>query len=150
MSVRILILEVKEADKFIFQEIVDLLSSRSNIQFVKLPWDTECNDCEMQEVLSFPDLEIHIKEQRVYKCGQLIPMSYYEFSTLWFLARHPGWVFTKQQIYEAVWNEPEGDCNTAITNIISQIRKKLHPDDPKSGYIKTVVNSGYKFEAPIT
>lgn len=67
-----------------------------------------------------------------------------------YLARHPGWVFTKQQIYEAVWHDPEGDCNTAITNVISQIRKKLNPYAPKNGYIKTVVNSGYKFEAKIT
>ena len=147
---RVLILVVEDADKSFVHEIVTLLSKRTDIQPVELPWDTEYNNCYRQEILSFPGLEIHIKEQTVYRDSNLIPMSYYEFSTLYFLARHPGWVFTKQQIYEAVWNEPEGDCNTAITNIISQIRKKLYPDDPKSGCIKTVVNSGYKFETPIT
>jgi len=48
-------------------------------------------------------------------------MSHYEFFTLCFLAKHSRWVFTN--------------------------RKKLNPDDPKNGYIKTVVNSGYKFDA---
>ena len=62
------------------------------------------------------------------------------------LAKHPGWVFSKQQIYEAVWQEPEGDGSSAIANIVSRIRKKLNPDNPKDGYIKTVVNGGYKFE----
>ncbi|MCI8479017.1 MAG: helix-turn-helix domain-containing protein [Oscillospiraceae bacterium] len=54
-------------------------------------------------------------------------MSHYEFFALCFLAKHPGWVFSKQQIYEAVWNDPDGDGNAAVTNLISQIRKKLNP-----------------------
>lgn len=149
MSVHIFIFEVGESGESILQEIVALLSKRTDVQIEELSKRIECNNSK-QEVLSYPGLEIHTKEQTIYKDGRLIPMSHYEFSTLYFLARHPGWVFTKQQIYEAVWNEPEGDCNTAITNIISQIRKKLYPDDPKSSCIKTVVNSGYKFEAPIT
>lgn len=35
--------------------------------------------------------------------GELIPMSHHEFFTLLYLAQHPGWVFSKKQIYEAVW-----------------------------------------------
>lgn len=72
-------------------------------------------------------------------------MSHYEFFALCYLAKHPGWVFSKQQIYEAVWDNPDGDGNAAVTNIISQIRKKLNPGNPMHGYIRTVVNSGYKF-----
>ena len=82
----------------------------------------------------------------MYKNGRLIPMSHYEFVTLCFLAKHPGWVFSKQQIYEAVWQESEGDGSSAIANIVNRIRKKLNPDNPKDGYIKTVVNGGYEVE----
>ena len=146
ISVRIMILEVGEADESILQELFNLLAARAEIQVVELPKKTEDEEHSKREVLSFSDLEIHIKEQAVYKNSELVRMSHYEFFTLCFLARHPGWVFTKQQIYEAVWQEPEGDGSAAITNVISQIRKKLHPDTPKDGYIKTVVNSGYKFE----
>ena len=74
-------------------------------------------------------------------------MSHYEFFTLCYLAKYPGWVFSKQQIYEAVWQEADGDSDAAVTNVISQIRKKLNPDDPTHGCIRTVVNSGYKFVA---
>lgn len=146
MSTRILIFETSDADESVLQEIVTLLSKRADTRIAELHQGVGPGTDLKQDVLSFPDLEIHIKEQAVYKNGRLVPMSYYEFSTLCYLARHPGWVFTKQQIYEAVWHEPEGDCNTAITNVISQIRKKLHPHDPKDSYIKTVVNSGYKFD----
>jgi len=90
-------------------------------------------------VLAFSKLEIHLKEQVVYYRGESIPMSHHEFFTLLYLAQHPGWVFSKEQIYEAVWRETGDRCGTAVVNVISQIRRKR--------YIKTVIGSGYKFEA---
>lgn len=92
-------------------------------------------------VLAFSKLEIHLKEQVVYYRGESIPMSHHEFFTLLYLAQHPGWVFSKKQIYEAVWKE-SGDGGAAVTNVISQIRRKIG-----ERYIKTVIGSGYKFEA---
>lgn len=85
-------------------------------------------------------------EQTVYKDGVKIPFSHYEFFTLYYLAKHPGWVFTKRQIYEAVWKQLAGNCEAIVTNTISHIRKKLKQKSPRDGYIKTVINSGYKFE----
>lgn len=110
--------------------------------------DTEIQQNEAEpQALFFPGLEIHLKEQMVYKDGIQIPFSHYEFFTLYYLAKHPGWVFTKKQIYEAVWKQPAENCEAVVTNTISHIRKKLDQGNPKGGYIKTVVNSGYKFEA---
>ena len=93
-------------------------------------------------VLAFSKLEIHLKEQVVYYRGESIPMSHHEFFTLSYLAQHPGWVFSKEQIYEAVWRETGDRCGTAVVNVISQIRRKIG-----ERYIKTVIGSGYKFEA---
>lgn len=144
---RILILEMGESEEPILQDIFTLLSGKANFQFTELSEVTEYDGNRRSSVMTFGDMEIHLQEQAVYKAGVLIPMSHYEFFTLCYLARHPGWVFSKQQIYEAVWQEPEGDSDAAVTNIISQIRKKLNPDDPTHGCIRTVVNSGYKFVA---
>ena len=93
-------------------------------------------------VLVFSKLEIHLKEQVVYHSGELIPMSHHEFFTLVYLGQYPGWVFSKEQIYEAVWRETGDRCGTAVVNVISQIRRKIG-----ERYIKTVIGSGYKFEA---
>ena len=60
------------------------------------------------------------------------------------VAQHPGWLFTQEQIYEAVWHEFPEHCGAAVTNIISQLRRKMGPDNP----IHTVPHSGYKFELP--
>ena len=143
----VLILEISESDKAVLEDVFEMLSDRTGLQIVDLPYDAENCNRQEQQVLTFSDLEIHVREQAVYKNGVFIPMSHHEFFTLCYLARHPGWVFSKQQIYEAVWQEAEGDSDTAVTNVISQIRKKLNPDDPIHGCIRTVVNSGYKFVA---
>ena len=143
----ILFLEMSKSEESVLQDILNLLSGRTDIQLIELSGVTNCRSSSEPSILSYGDLEIHMREQIVCKRGTPIPMSHYEFFTLCYLARHPGWVFSKQQIYEAVWQGAEGDSDTAVTNVISQIRKKLNPDDPIHGCIRTVVNSGYKFVA---
>lgn len=91
-------------------------------------------------ILSFSNLEIRPREQMVYRDGEIVSMTYHEFFTLLYLAQHPGWVFSKEQIYENVWKE-SGDGGAAVVSVISQIRRKIGDK-----YIKTVIGSGYKFE----
>ena len=79
--------------------------------------------------------------------GQLVTLTHHEFAVLTYLARHPGWVFSASQIYEAVWDRDGERCGTAVASIISQIRRKLAPDTPKGGYIRTILGSGYKFSS---
>ena len=91
-------------------------------------------------ILSFSNLEIRPREQMVYRDGEIVSMTYHEFFTLLYLAQHPGWVFSKEQIYENVWKE-SGDGGAAVVSVVSQIRRKIGDK-----YIKTVIGSGYKFE----
>ena len=100
-------------------------------------------------ILSFTNLEIRLKEQTVSCSGQLVTLTHHEFAVLTYLARHPGWVFSASQIYEAVWDRDGERCGTAVASVIGQIRRKLTPDTPKGGYIRTVPGSGYKFESVI-
>ena len=98
--------------------------------------------------LVFPRLEIRLQEQVVYQDGKLVPMTHREFHTLAYLARHPNWVFSSDQIYEAIWEEDYENRETAVANIISQIRRKLARGDGECSYIATVIGSGYKFQMP--
>ena len=96
---------------------------------------------EEVSILTFPGLTIQPYQHRVLQDGKEVSLSRLEFATLFFLANHPGWVFSRAQIYEAVWKEPGEYCGAAVTNVISQIRRKIG-----SNYITTVVGSGYRFE----
>ena len=106
-------------------------------------------------ILSVADHEEHIlnkiieaiANEPVSCSGQLVTLTHHEFAVLAYLARHPGWVFSASQIYEAVWNVDGEHCGTAVASVISQIRRKLTPNMPKGGYIRTVLGSGYKFNS---
>ena len=91
-------------------------------------------------ILTFSQLEIHLQKQMIFQNGRFISLSHLEFQTLSYLALHPGWVISKEQIYEAVWKEDQEYCGSAVANVMSQIRRKIG-----NGYIETVINSGYKF-----
>lgn len=76
-----------------------------------------------------------------------IPLTRTEFEILQQLARHPKRVFTKQKLYEHIWNDaPPVDDNT-ITTHISNLRSKLKPYGADA-YIQTVWGIGFKLEAP--
>ncbi len=94
----------------------------------------------------FPGLTISLNEQLVYRNEDIIFLTGKEFCTLVFLARHPKWVHTAEEIYEAVWHENGGRCGNAVSRIIGQLRRKLTPDTPHGGYIHTIPGCGYKFD----
>ena len=68
-----------------------------------------------------------------------------EFDILLFLAKNRGEVFTKEQIYTAVWDEDYLMDDSNIMAFIRKIRKKIedNPDNPE--YILTIWGIGYKF-----
>lgn len=98
-----------------------------------------------EDVIHAPDLEIYRKERKVVKAGQEIPLTPKEFYILFFLASNRGEVFTKEQIYYAVWTEGYFLDESNIMAFIRKLRKKIeiNPDSPE--YILTVWGIGYKF-----
>lgn len=108
---------------------------------------SEHNQSPCPSDLLFCNMEIYLKQRRVLKDGIDIHLSKNEYNVLVFLAQHPGEVFTKEQIFEAVWHENSESCLSAVINTISRIRRKIEsvPDQPI--YIRTVSNLGYTFAA---
>ena len=85
----------------------------------------------------------------VRKDDFLLELTAKEFDLLLFLAEHPGQVFTKKQIYRAVWNDEYAFDDNNIMVHIRRLRKKIedNPENPK--YILTVWGVGYKFGGEI-
>ncbi|MBO8169496.1 MAG: response regulator transcription factor [Thermoanaerobacteraceae bacterium] len=102
-------------------------------------------DSEQKYCISLPGLEINGLEHTVKVNGKPVDITPKEFDMLWFLARHPGQVFTRQQLFEQVWQEEAvGDVNT-VTVFIRKLREKIEQDPSKPRYLKTVWGLGYKF-----
>lgn len=71
--------------------------------------------------------------------------STFEFDVLYFLARHPGEVFSYEQIYNQVWKSPINKGIKSLQVIIGRIRQKLMELCPAHEYIQTVRRKGYLF-----
>lgn len=130
-----MILSFSDAEEHILDKRKSVFEDEKNI---------ECTKIVQNPVSRFHELEIHIKEQEVYQRGERIPLSHQEFRVLCFLTEHPGWVCTKEQIYDAVYGEEKiVNIDNAVYCLVKGIRKKL-----KDEYIQTVRGVGYKFVIP--
>lgn len=81
----------------------------------------------------------------VYKDGILLELTAKEFDLLLFFAQHQGQVFTKKQIYRAVWKEEYAFDDNNIMVHIRRLRKKIEDNPENPEYILTVWGVGYKF-----
>lgn len=98
-----------------------------------------------RKVLYYPGLEIHLSHRRVIKDGHEIHLSRYEYGVLSLLAQHPGRLFTREQIFEAVWHKDSNSYLRAVSSTIGRIRQKIEDDKNHPQYIRTVSNRGYQF-----
>ena len=95
--------------------------------------------------LIFSDLEIDITKRLVKKQQEEIILTFTEFEILLLLAQNAGIVFSKEQIYDSVWEEPYfGDYNIVMSHI-RNIREKIEDNPSKPVYIQTVWGVGYRF-----
>lgn len=82
---------------------------------------------------------------RVTRNGRELNLTAKEFELLLHFARNPNRVFTRGQLYEAVWKEPYlGDDNTVMVHI-RRLREKIQPDESDPELIQTVRGLGYRF-----
>lgn len=97
------------------------------------------------ENLKFRNLRIDISCRKVIKNASELELTFIEFEILQLLAKSPGRIFSKMQIYDIVWKEPySGDYNI-VTSHISHIREKIEDDPANPIYIQTVWGVGYRF-----
>ena len=130
---------MSDSEKHILEKILKTVEGVVNVEERTLP----------SEKIELADLKILLPEKMVYRNGKEIPLNRHEFDTLVYMARHPGWIRSKEQIYEAVWTEEVMDYENAVMWCISQLRKKLGNNPKGSPYIKTVWGVGYKFNSGI-
>jgi two-component system phosphate regulon response regulator PhoB len=96
-----------------------------------------------KEVLAVHDLLIHPGRREVLVKGKPVPLTFTEFGILNFLARRPGWVFTRFQIVDAVRGDEYFVTDRAVDVQIVGLRKKL---GSAAKAIETVRGVGYRFK----
>lgn len=91
-------------------------------------------------------LELDDDYKRVTVDGEEVKLTPVEYKILAFLMREMGKVFSIEQIYENVWEEPSYNSDNTVAVHIRRIREKIeiNPKEPK--YLKVVWGIGYKVE----
>ncbi len=98
------------------------------------------------DALRFGDLRINGRTRTVEDGRGPINLTAREFDLLFHLAKHPGQVFSRDQLMDAVWDyEFPGDSST-VTVHMRRLRAKVESDPARPRYLKTVWGVGYKFE----
>jgi len=89
------------------------------------------------------DLVINPGRHEVLTAGEAVELTLTEFRILHFLARRPGWVFTRGQIVDAARGEDIAVTDRSVDVHIVSLRRKL---GPHGKYIETVRGVGYRFK----
>ena len=95
-----------------------------------------------KSVIQIHDLVIHPQRREVLVRGEPVELTFTEFQVLAFLAKRPGWVFTRFQIVDAVRGDNYPVTDRSVDVQIVGLRKKL---GPCGKYIETVCGVGYRF-----
>lgn len=100
-------------------------------------------------VIKIDDLVLNPDECCITKDGTELDLNSKEYLILKLLMENPNRVYTKKQIYSAVWEEDYFYDDNTIMVHISRIRNKIEYDHRHPQYIKTVKGIGYKFSGEV-
>ena len=98
-----------------------------------------------QDVITAHGLSIDSARRTVEIAGQLIQLTYVEFELLRTLASHPGRVYSRRMLLEALWGGADYREPRTIDVHVRHLREKLEPDPAEPEYILTVRGVGYRF-----
>lgn len=98
-----------------------------------------------ENTLRFDGLEIDPGKREVSLGGAPVTLTAREFDLLHHLATHPGRVYTRDQLMEAVWGYAFSAETSTVTVHVRRLREKIEPDPAAPRYLKTVWGVGYKF-----
>lgn len=99
-----------------------------------------------KNTLCYKDITMHPEDFSVFVGEKELRLTRREYLILELLMEHPGKVFTRNNIYESVWNEEFLGEDNAVNVHISNIRQKLARLHPDEVYIQTIWGIGFKMK----
>ena len=101
---------------------------------------------ERDEVYTVDSLSVNNTQKQVYVDGESVRLTPIEYRILLLLIQNTGRVFSIDEIYEKVWNEPCINADNTVAVHIRRIREKIEIDPKNPRYVKVVWGLGYKID----
>ena len=103
---------------------------------------------ETPAVTRFEEVIIDANAMQLTVRGELTTTTATEFRLLDYLARHPGRVYSRDHLLDAVWGDARFVTPRSVDVYVRRIREKIEVDPENPRYLKTVRGAGYRFELP--
>jgi DNA-binding response OmpR family regulator len=101
---------------------------------------------ETVQVISCDGLELDIERRAVTLRGSAVELTAREFDLLLHFARHPGRVYTRDQLLDQVWGYHHSGYEHTVNSHINRLRAKIETNPQEPEFILTVWGVGYKFK----
>ncbi len=98
-----------------------------------------------ERVLELEGLRVDPARRTVERNGEPVALTTLEFDLLYFLASHPGRVFSREALMEHVWGTDRVVDDRSIDSLVSRLRRKIEPDPSRPRWMQTVWGAGYRF-----
>lgn len=121
---------------------IEELTARINVQLR----NQETRFHNIAETLQYKNLTLNSLTQEIFYKETPIPLTKKEFKILELLIRHPKKVYSKQELYQLIWNNDYMEDENTINVHISNIRRKFHKIDKNIEYIETVWGIGIRLK----
>jgi two-component system catabolic regulation response regulator CreB len=101
---------------------------------------------ESNTLLQNETLVLNDENRTVHFCGQLLDVTRYEFGILQVMHKHPKRVYSREELLDKVWHEPDNSMDRVVDTHIKTLRAKLKQVNGKKELIKTHRGIGYSLE----
>ena len=101
---------------------------------------------QVAEPVAFDGLELDPVARRVTVRGEEAELTVREYELLLFFVRHPGQVFSRDQLMDAVWQYSFYTDTSTVTVHVRRLRTKIEEDPANPRWIQTVWGVGYRFQ----
>ena len=90
---------------------------------------------------------MELDSRTVTRGSQEVKLTAREFDLLWFIASHPGQVFTRERLLDNVWGVDFAGDPSTVTVHIRHLREKIEADPAEPQHLITVWGVGYRLES---
>jgi DNA-binding response OmpR family regulator len=142
---RVLGLEVGADDYLTKPFSVMELTARVKALFRRVEMLGKKEEGAQAKLLQAREMTIDIERHAVTVRGQSIELTAREFDLLVHFARHPGRVYSREQLLDQVWGYQHSGYDHTVNSHINRLRSKIERDPQNPEYIHTVWGVGYKF-----
>lgn len=102
------------------------------------------------DVHRFGNCELDLTAHKLFKNGEVVPLTAKEFGLLQYFLERVGRAATRQDIMDCVWGSSVIVTARSVDRCVATLRAKIEPDSHQPTFIQTIRDIGYRFEIPET